>query len=260
MPEGHSVRRIANRFNKDFKNSPIKITSPQGRFVDSTLISGQELIEANALGKQMFLHFESGTIRIHLGIFGKWSFSKLEKEPVGQVRARFQTEGLIADLRGPTICELIDQAGVQAVHDRLGPDPLWPDGDLKQLARFLERVSRSNSAIGQLLMDQSVIAGIGNVYRAELLFRAGLSPFTKGKSVPQEVLVGIWNDAVVLMALGVKTGLMLTRDGYLSAKVPRFERYQVYKREGLECRLCFGPVSIGLMQARKLYWCARCQK
>jgi endonuclease-8 len=260
MPEGHSVRRIANRFNKDFKNSPLKITSPQGRFVDSVLVSGQELIEASAIGKQMFLHFESGTIRIHLGIFGKWGFSKVEKEPVGQVRARFQSGGLIADLRGPTICELIDQAGVQEVYDRLGPDPLWPDKDLSQLTRFLERVAKSNSPIGQLLMDQSVIAGIGNVYRAELLFRAGLNPFTAGKSVPPEILVGIWNDAVVLMALGVKTGLMLTREGYLNAKVPRLDRYQVYKREGLECRVCYGPISIGLMQARKLYWCTSCQK
>lgn len=228
--------------------------------MDSVLVSGQELIEANALGKQMFLHFESGTIRIHLGIFGKWSFSKVEKEPVGQVRARFQTEVLTADLRGPTICELIDQTAVQEIYDRLGPDPLWPDKDFSQLVRFLDRVARSNAPIGQLLMDQSVIAGIGNVYRAELLFRAGLSPFTAGKLVPQETLTGIWNDAVVLMALGVKTGLMLTRDGYLSSKVARVDRYQVYKREGLECRVCVGPVSIGIMQARKLYWCARCQK
>lgn len=260
MPEGHSVRRIANRFNKDFRSSSLDITSPQGRFADAAVITGHRLLDANALGKQMFLHFESGTIRIHLGIYGKWSFSKVEKDPVGQVRARFKTEGLIADLRGPTICELIDDSAVQSVYDRLGPDPLWPDPDLSQVSRFLERVAKSNSAIGQLLMDQSVIAGIGNVYRAEILFRAGLSPFTPGKQVPKELLIAMWNDAVVLMAIGVKTGLMLTRDGYQSSKVLKADRYQVYKREGLECRACSQPVNLALMHARKLYWCGICQK
>jgi endonuclease-8 len=260
MPEGHSVRRIANRFNKDFRNSPLIISSPQGRFTDAAMISGQELIAADALGKQMFLKFDSGTIRIHLGIYGKWGFSKTEKDPVGQVRVRFNKAGQTADLRGPTICELIDDAAVQAVYDRLGPDPLWEDPDKSQLARFLYRASKSNSPIGQLLMDQSVIAGIGNVYRAELLFRAGLSPFLPGKLVPTEILSAIWEDAVYLMPLGVKTGLMLTRDGYLNSKVKKDDRYQVYKREGLDCRVCSAPISIGLMQARKLYWCGICQK
>ena len=260
MPEGHSVRRIANRFNADFRDSPLTISSPQGRFSDAELLTGGELIEASAVGKQMFLHFEAGIIRIHLGIYGKWSFSKVEIEPVGQVRVRFKASNLIADLRGPTICEVIDQNAVQAIYDRLGPDPLRPDPELSQLDRFLQRVAKSNSAIGQLLMDQSVIAGIGNVYRAELFFRAGLSPFTPGAQVPKAVLTGIWNDAVVLMAIGVKTGLMLTREGFQGVKVPKADRYQVYKREGLECRVCFQPVSIGLLQARKLYWCGTCQK
>jgi endonuclease-8 len=108
-------------------------------------------------------------------------------------------------------------------------------------------------------MDQSVISGIGNVYRAELLFRANLNPHTPGKAVPRELVEGIWQDAVALMPLGVKTGLMLTREGYLKAKTKKADRYYVYKREGLACRECGNLISIEIMATRKLYFCAACQ-
>jgi len=108
-------------------------------------------------------------------------------------------------------------------------------------------------------MDQSVLAGVGNVYRAELLFRAGLSPFTPGNQLPVELVESLWDDACQLMPLGVRTGLMLTRGGYLKGRPKKDERYNVYKREGLPCRSCSQNIAIGLMQARKLYWCPKCQ-
>jgi formamidopyrimidine-DNA glycosylase len=127
------------------------------------------------------------------------------------------------------------------------------------MERFVEKVGRSAVSIGQLLMDQSVISGIGNVYRAELLFRANLNPHTPGKLVPKEIVEAIWRDAVELMPLGVKTGFMLTREGFLKAKTKKVDRYYVYKREGLGCRECGNSVSIELMATRKLYFCNTCQ-
>ena len=108
-------------------------------------------------------------------------------------------------------------------------------------------------------MDQSVLAGVGNVYRAELLFRAGVNPYTPGNQLAEETVAGIWTDVVDLMPLGVKTGLMLTRDGYLKGRPKKDDRYNVYKREGLPCRNCSQAISIALLQARKLYWCGKCQ-
>ncbi|MDE0867766.1 MAG: Fpg/Nei family DNA glycosylase [Aquiluna sp.] len=262
MPEGHTVHRTARHFSKHFLGKPVDLTSPQGRFTDSKLVSGQALLTSEAFGKQLYLGFESATVRIHLGIYGKWRFRGFEDtppEPVGQVRARFLNADQVADVVGPTSCEVLDQLQVLAKQSKLGPDPLRIDPGDHELQRFLTRVAGSKVVIGQLLMDQSVIAGVGNVYRAELLFRAGLNPYTPGHLVASELVAGIWFDAVTLMRIGVKTGIMLTRDGYLKGRPAILDRYSVYKREGLPCRNCSTPISIQVLNSRKLYWCSRCQ-
>ena len=262
MPEGHSVHRTAKQFQKLLLNQSIQVSSPQGRFTDAGLISGQALTKSEAWGKQLLLHFESAAIRVHLGIYGKWSFtgfSESPPEPFGQVRARFLSSSHVVDLRGPTACEVIGFSDIPNLFERLGPDPLRPDPRGESRDRFVERVLKRKVPIGQLLMDQSVLAGVGNVYRAELLFRAQLSPFTPGQRLPAELVGSIWDDASMLMPLGVKTGLMLTRAGYLKGRPKKDERYNVYKREGLPCRQCGSNIAIDLMQARKLYWCPKCQ-
>lgn len=262
MPEGHSVHRTAKQFQKLFAGKQVVVSSPQGRFTDSELITGQKLMKAEAWGKQMVLHFESAALRVHLGIYGKWKFGVFEDsppEPYGQVRARFITENQVVDLRGPTACELTSFSELPALYSRLGPDPLRPDLKGLQKQKFLEKVAGRKVAIGQLLMDQSVLAGIGNVYRAELLFRARQNPYTPGNQVREEVVAGIWDDAAILMPIGVRTGLMLTRDGYLKGRPRKDVRYNVYKREGLPCRECGATIAIDLMQTRKLYFCPSCQ-
>lgn len=263
MPEGHTVHRTAGEFRKKFQGREVAVTSPQGRFTDSVLIDQTKLLSASAWGKQLFLEFESATLRIHLGIYGKWRFESHEgelPEPRGQVRARFANTEYFADLRGPTACELVDADQLADVKSKLGPDPLRPDPKGEELERFVNRVAKSTSPIGQLLMNQNVLAGVGNVYRAELLFRARINPHRPGKALTREQIAGIWFDAVALMPLGVKTGLMLTREGFLKGRPKKDVRYYVYKREGLPCRECGSSVVIELMATRKLYYCAHCQK
>ena len=263
MPEGHTVHRTAAEFRKRFQGKSVQVTSPQGRFTDAPIVSGSKLLTASAWGKQLFLEFEAATLRIHLGIYGKWKFENFydhPPEPKGAVRARFIVDSMLADLRGPTACELISDQQLQVITNRLGPDPLRPDPTAAEQLRFIERVKRSQTAIGILLMNQEVLAGVGNVYRAELLFRAGINPYTPGKSLTQEQIAAIWFDAVALMPLGVKTGLMLTREGFLKGRPKLEDRYYVYKRQGLPCRNCQTPVSIELMATRKLYFCPSCQR
>jgi endonuclease-8 len=246
--------------------SKVKIISPQGRFEsDAKLVSGRKLMESTAVGKQLFLSFDNDlTIRIHLGIYGKWNFYQvpIAKAPDvwGQVRARFGVLTASADLRGPTVCEVIDQDGVNLVLKRLGPDPLNPDPTGAEALKFVSKVKSSKVPIGAALMNQAVISGIGNVYRAELLFRAGLNPKTPGEKINESAIIGIWDDAVNLMRIGVKTGMMLTRDDHLSGRVLVKDRYFVYKREGLECRVCNKKVLMEEFLARKLYWCPKCQR
>ncbi|SDH96672.1 Fpg/Nei family DNA glycosylase [Agrococcus jejuensis] len=185
--------------------------------------------------------------------------------PVGAVRVRILTATAVADLRGPTVCEVLDPDEVEAVAQRLGPDPeaLF---ETKAAAerRFVERAGRSRQPIGQLLMDQAVVAGIGNVYRAELLFRARISPHRTGQSLDGDELRGLWKDWVRLLRIGVETGQMLTIDGLRGkrlelAMASRADRHWVYKREGLPCLRCGTTVALEVMQQRKLYWCPGCQ-
>lgn len=191
------------------------------------------------------------------------TLTEFPPEPVGQVRVRLLTDTAVADLRGPTACEVLEPEEVAAVIARLGPDPLV-DESAEAEARFVEVVRRKPTPIGLLLMDQSVVAGIGNVYRAELLFRTALNPHTPGKNVPEDVVRELWKDWTHLLRIGVNTGLMLTMDDltdedYAKAVASRDDRHWVYHRAGLPCRRCGTNIVMEIAAARKLYWCPRCQ-
>jgi endonuclease-8 len=184
-------------------------------------------------------------------------------EPVGQVRVRLLTDSVCADLRGPTACEVLDPAQVEAVVARLGPDPLIDGGQAAE-DRFVASVTKRSTPIALLLMDQNVVAGIGNVYRAELLFRARQNPHTPGRLVPEEHVRHLWRDWSKLLHIGVETGQMMTMDdldpdSYRAAMANRADRHWVYKREGLPCRVCGTNIVLEEMGARKLYWCPYCQ-
>ena len=184
-------------------------------------------------------------------------------EPVGAVRVRLLTDTVSADLRGPTACEVLDPAQVEAVMNRLGPDPQLDDSPEAE-QRFVDVIRKKPTRIGLLLMDQSVVSGIGNVYRAELLFRARINPHTPGKALSEESLRALWRDWAHLLDIGVNTGQMMTMDdlgadAYRLAMKNRADRHWVYKREGLPCRVCGTHITLEEMGARKLYWCPFCQ-
>ena len=189
--------------------------------------------------------------------------SDFPPEPIGAVRVRLLTENTCADLRGPTACEVLTPDEVQVVLNKLGPDPLVDDnGEAEE--RFVATVRKKQTAIGLLLMDQSVVSGIGNVYRAEILFRARLDPHTPGKLIPVELRRELWRDWARLLEIGVTTGPMMTMEGltsdeYTAALANRADRHWVYHREGLPCRVCGTNIVMELAASRKLYWCPNCQ-
>ncbi|WP_375407158.1 Fpg/Nei family DNA glycosylase [uncultured Amnibacterium sp.] len=179
--------------------------------------------------------------------------------PVGAVRVRLLTETAVADLRGPTACEVFDPQQVEKLLAKLGPDPMH-DASRTAENRFVQRVLKSSTPIGLQLMDQSVVAGIGNIYRAELLFRARLNPHAPGKTVPEAALRRLWKDWAHLLAIGVETGQMLTRadlkteQDYRRALRSRGERHYVYKRTGQKSLRGSGTVVMEEMGGRTLYW------
>lgn len=302
MPEGHTVHRLAAAIRTGFGGERVVTSSPQGRFPEADALAGWTLADAEAAGKHLLLAFTPGPdveagapvtryVHVHLGLYGSWTFAGEEgfasapaigaprlrigeredalgggepwREIVPRETVRLRIVGPrgLADLTGPTACEELDAAGRQAVLDRLGPDPLREDAEPE---RFVQRVLRSRTAIGTLLMDQSVVAGIGNIYRAEILYRARLNPYTPGNEVPEGVLRGIWRDWVGLLQIGVDVGRMMTIDGltgddYELALRDVRHRHWVYGRAGEPCRRCGTPIALAEMQNRKLYWCPSCQ-
>jgi endonuclease-8 len=184
-------------------------------------------------------------------------------EPIGAVRVRLLTDATVADLRGPTACAVLRSDEVQAQIAKLGPDP---QVDSSQAAedRFVATVRKKPTPICLLLMDQSVVAGIGNVYRAELLFRARLNPHIPGKDLPEATVRALWQDWAKLLAIGVQTGQMMTMDGlsadaYDGAMASRSDRHWVYHRTGEPCRVCGTPIVMEEIGGRKLYWCPKDQ-
>lgn len=274
MPEGHTLHRLARLHTEYFAGGPVRVSSPQGRFVDSVAVDGRYFDHASATGKHLFHHYEGGVaVHIHLGLYGFFDTHLVPEgqdppAPVGQVRMRVGGAGEsgdgdlhIVDLRGPTRCEVIAEPDVDGVRARLGPDPLDPDADPD---RAWDRIRRSTRPIGALLMDQKVLAGVGNVYRAEVLFRAGLDPFLPGAETDREEFIAVWDDLVELMPIGVDTASIVTiRPQHDHGDVPRRgadrPRNYVYQRDGLDCRVCGTPVVVAPMENRSLYWCPGCQ-
>ena len=262
MPEGHTLHRLARLHQRRYAESSVRVSSPQGRFADAALLDGVVFRRASAWGKHLFHHYEGGGIvHVHLGLYGTFREHRTPMpEPRGQVRMRIVGTDHGTDLRGPTACEVIDEAQVSTILARLGPDPLRGDADP---APAWTRISKSRRAIGALLMDQSVLAGVGNVYRSELLFRHGIDPYRPGREIDEAEFGAAWSDLVELMKVGVRRGRIIVvrpeHDHGAPAYGPKRPRTYVYRRAGEPCRLCGTPIRTAEMAGRNLFWCPGCQ-
>ncbi|AJW38410.1 Formamidopyrimidine-DNA glycosylase [Rhodococcus sp. B7740] len=262
MPEGHTLHRLARLHGRRFGGAPVRASSPEGRFASgAALIDGLVLEKAEAWGKHLLHRYESDLIvHIHLGLYGKFTEQAVPlDDPVGAVRLRMVGEKYGVDLRGPTACEIYTEEQVDALVARLGPDPLRKDADPDAA---WARISKSRTAIGTLLMDQKVLAGVGNVYRAEILFRHEINPMRPGKDLDRAEWDAIWFDLVDLMAIGVRRGRIITirpEDDHGDTYGARRPRSYVYRRQGYPCRVCGADILHSVMQARNLFWCPVCQ-
>jgi len=262
VPEGHTLHRLARLHQRRYAGSSVRVSSPQGRFADAALLDGVVFRRASAWGKHLFHHYEGGGIvHVHLGLYGTFREHRTPMpEPRGQVRMRIVGTDHGTDLRGPTACEVIDEAQVSTILARLGPDPLRSDADP---GPAWTRISMSRKAIGALLMDQSVLAGVGNVYRSELLFRHGIDPYRPGREIDEAEFGAAWSDLVELMKVGVRRGRIIVvrpeHDHGAPAYGPKRPRTYVYRRTGEPCRLCGTPIRTAEMEGRNLFWCPGCQ-
>ncbi len=287
MPEGHVIHRLADELNLAFAGRAVAVTSPQGRFAPAAaLLDGAVLRSAQAYGKHLLLDFSPSTapaaepslspgsglegagpfVHIHLGLIGKLRWVRPGRvEGPATLRLRLESPEHAAELRGPQTCALIGAGEVRALVAGLGPDPLRPDADPDLGWR---RVHRSARTIASLLMDQRVAAGVGNIYRAEVLYRQRIHPDTPGNTLSLRAWRRIWADLVELMPQGVRHGRIDTvrpeHSPEAMGRDPRVDRHggevYVYRRAGQPCLVCGREVSVREFEGRNLYWCSRCQR
>ncbi|NNF64548.1 MAG: Fpg/Nei family DNA glycosylase [Acidimicrobiia bacterium] len=267
MPEGHTIHRHARRHRAAIAGQPVRTGSPQGRFsAGAKRLDGRVLEGIDAHGKHLFYRWEGGWIlHIHLGLFGKFRLYRSDPPPPSE-NARLTMAGDDATiyLSGPTMCELIDPGRELAIRSRLGPDPLLNGSTAAKIKAFGSNLARRRIPIGAALLNQQVISGIGNVYRAEVLFRAGIDPHLPANRLSAETVDRLWREAAAQLRLGEKAGRIITVDlSDVDAKrrsdLRRLERVYVYKRHGEPCRRCATPISTTDMANRRMWWCATCQ-
>jgi len=261
VPEGHTVHRIARDHTTWLAGDRVRATSPQGRFAaEARRLNGRTLINVDAHGKHLFYEFDGASIvHVHLGLFGRFRVHRNSvPAPRDAVRLRLGGVARTLDLSGPTVCELTERAALARLFARLGPDPLRADADPE---RAWAKISRSRAPIGALLLNQAVIAGLGNIYRAEILHILAIHPNRPGNAVTRAEFERIWSLAVRLLEVGVKYNRIITADpravGKPCSRLNRDERLLIYKRP--ECPRCGADVYCWEVGNRTVYACDACQ-
>lgn len=262
MPEGHTIHRLAQDHSRDYVGQRLQASSPQGRFSDGAReINGRKLQAVEAHGKHLCYLWTGGArLHIHLGLYGKFrNHPTPPPDPRGQVRLRVIGDQRAFDLNGPSACQLVTKSQWSAIQNRLGADPLRNDGDVEQV---WEKVQRSRMAIGSLLLNQSVIAGVGNIYRSEVLHVLQVHPDAPARSLSREKVESLWSNLQRLLKIGVRYNRIVVADpsdvGKPRSKMNRSERLLVYKKP--HCGACDSPIESWVLAARKVYACPKCQK
>ena len=257
MPEGHTIHRAARDHHQIFANQILNVSSPQGRFAEGANILNKTLcIGIEAFGKHLLYHFSNNrTLHVHLGLFGRIRKQKLPlKEPKGAVRVRLVGQTHAVDINGPTICRVLATPDALLLMKKIGPDLLRTDAK-PELA--FKRLEKSKAPIGRLIMDQSVMAGIGNIYRSEILWRQAIHPQTPGKEISKNQFNRLWADAKYLLELGVKHNSIITVDEARPSKTKYRERVNIFGKD--KCPKCNGDIRQFTIGSRRAFACETCQ-
>jgi DNA-formamidopyrimidine glycosylase len=263
VPEGHTIHRHAREHRRLLRGRPLAVTSPQGRFAQgAALLDGRALADVEPHGKHLFYRWDGGLVlHVHLGLYGGFrTFTGVAPPPTPGTRLQLVADDLTVRLAGPTACDLIDPDEEATIRARLGPDPLRRDADREAVRVAL---ARRPTPIGAVLLDQKVVAGIGNVYRCEMLFVCGIHPDRPAKSLTPDEFDCLWTQMNQMLRAGLRSGRIVTVDpaelGFSRRSMRLEDSRYVYKRTDLPCRRCGTPIRSWTLGARAMYACPTCQ-
>ncbi|GAA4986941.1 DNA-formamidopyrimidine glycosylase family protein [Kineococcus glutinatus] len=245
MPEGHLLHRHAREQRAALAGRVLRASSPQGRF-DAAPYDGRVLAAVGAWGKNLLYDVaDAPTLHVHLGMRGLFlRYEDTTATPPRGTRLWLAGDGAAFALIAPSRCEPLTPAGRTALLASLGPDPLRDGAARREEA--VHRLLAARGAVGAAVVEQGVWAGLGNAWRAELLFLAGVDPARPVARLDAEEAGAIWDLAVELLPLGRDAGQVV------SDPAAPDERW-VYKREA--CRRCGAPVRVSRVGGRTAYTC-----
>jgi len=269
MPEGDTLFRTAAGLRPYLAGRAVTAAraSGPGAVPQVHRLVGQTVTTVEAIGKNLIIRFDGGLeLRTHLRMNGSWHRyrpGERWRRPPGRARLVLEVEGSVAVCYDAPVVELFETR-TEAIHpslSRLGPDLLRSDLDVAEAHRRLRHSSRADVTIAEALLDQQALAGIGNVYKCELLWIERVSPFSPVRDIDGPTLERLILSARRLLVANVtRRGgpERVTTAGDRAAGGPLY----VYGRRGRPCRRCGTPIETvrqGCDLQRLTYWCPCCQ-
>lgn len=256
MPEGDAVWRTARRLDDALRGQTLVRTDLRVPQLATTDLVGETVHEVVSAGKHLFARIGDASLHTHLGMDGSWRTYAARarwSRPAHKARVVLATDRVQAVGFLLRVVELLTAEGEAAVRASLGPDLLDPAYEADEAQRRVAADPTRN--LGEALLDQSNVAGIGNIFRNELLYVRGLHP---------DAAVG--DDPDLARTLATARRMLLANRAYAAIVTTgldrRGQRTWVYGRGGEPCRRCGAPIerrSPADSTDRVTYWCPACQ-
>jgi endonuclease-8 len=270
MPEGDTIHRTARTLHRALAGQVVtrfESVYPQLTRVDADApLRGRTIQRVEARGKHVLIWFSGGPLilRTHMRMHGSWHIyrpGERWQRPRHEMRIVIETDAIHAIAFKVPVAELATASELERgpALSTLGPDVLSDDFDASDAARRISE--RADIPIADALLDQSAIAGIGNIYKCEALFAAKVHPFAVVGSLAPDTIVKVVAVAAKMMRANVAddaAGAMTARR--TTGRADPRARFWVYGRRGQPCRRCGTPIARDARtDARVTYWCSRCQ-
>jgi len=255
VPEGDTIHRTAVELRAVLEGRRIVAVRSALVTLENADLAGKVVERVEARGKHLFFDLDDGrSVHSHLGMRGSWRVYPIASAPratVESLRLLVETAEHAVVCRNAPVVEIL--RGKHPVAARLGPDPLRADFDVEKVLASLR--AQGTRPIAEALLDQRVIAGLGNVYKSEVLFLCGISPFVAVAALDGAALETLVRAAARLLRANMGRGPRTTR------RASDGSRVWVYRRSGQPCLRC--GATVGMRRGalgRSTYFCPTCQR